>query len=172
MKRIKIDTKEQACLMRFFKEQKTWCPEGWGYTFAGWFLLVIGMFMIIFPWQIWENDFAMWLEIGMIFLMGSSIYMFRYDRYQEDGKNRSLGRILAFFPVSGVQWCIFRMKKLLPVCLTLTAIGVCCQCVFAIIFYHEIVIWNIFEPLLFCFVLPVGILGLGMLWDARSFLCK
>ncbi len=168
MKQLRINRKEQECLMRFFKEQTTWCPEHLGYTIAGWFLMGSGMFVIVFPWQAWEGVSSMlWFQAGMLLLMGSSIYMFRYDRYKEDGKSRRIGRILAFLPVSKAQWCIFRMRKLLPVCLILTAIGVVCQCVFALIFYHEIVIWNLCEPLFFCFVLPVGVQGLEMLWDLK-----
>lgn len=159
---MKADRKQQELLQQFFKEETTWCPEHVGYHIAAVILISISMILCIMPYQAWDlpKDSSVCFSWTMLYLMGVTFYMQKYNNYKEGTKTKAVYDLLRYLPVSHRQFQIYTMKKIVKLCSLATAIAVCCQTVFALAFMHTISIGNILLPLAVNFILPVLYIGI------------
>ena len=122
------------------------------------------MILLIMPFQIWEGDYQV---LGITFfteLMGLEIYVKQYCEFREDGKRKSVYKIIRYAPVSCKQFVLYALKKLLKLCLCLTGVAIVCQVVFALAFLNTFSVGNLLLPLLGCLILPMLLTGITFLW--------
>lgn len=159
---MKADQKQQELLQQFFKEETTWCPEHVGYHLAAVILIGISMILCMMPYQIWDfpEDSQVCFIWIMLYLMGVTYYMQKYNNYKEGTKTKAVYDILRYLPVSRRQFQIYTMNKIVKLCGRVTVAVVCCQTVFALAFMHTFSIGNILLPLAINFILPVLYTGI------------
>lgn len=159
------DKKQQTLLEHFFTEQKIWYPDYWGLCLAGGIMFVLAMFMFIMPIQLWEGDYTPLLTMLCLELIGVELYLGRYCSFRAEGKIWDVYEVLRQLPVSRRQLKIYRVRKLLKLCLKMTGTAVICQTAFAGVFMHTFFIGNIVMPVVCCLLTPMGIVG-GYLWKS------
>lgn len=165
---MKEDLKQQELLRRFFKEETTWCPEHVGYQAVAVILIGISMILCVMPYQTWDfpEDSAVYSVWIMLYMMGVTYYMQKYNNYAEGRKTKAVYDILRYLPVSHRQFQIYIMKKIIKLCGCVTVAAVCCQTVFAIAFMHTFSAGNVLLPIAVTFLLPV--LYIGVLTAIRA----
>lgn len=153
---MKVDEKQQKMITRLFKEWTSWCPEHVGNNFIAAILIGISMIFWIMPYQIWEwEDYEVWGIIYMGELIGISFYAQKFIYYKEGTKMKKLYEVFRNLPVSYTQLHIFRIRKIMKLCLWLTGSTVICQIVFAAVFLHTFSMGNICYPFLGHFIIPL-----------------
>lgn len=159
---MKAHQKQQELLQQFFKEETTWCPEHVGYHIAAVILIGISMILCMMPYQVWDlpGDSQVCFIWIMLYLMGVTFYMQKYNNYKEGTKTKAVYDILRYLPVSRRQFQIYIMNKIVKLCGRVTAVVVCCQTVFAIAFMRTFSIGNILLPLAVNFIFPVLYIGI------------
>lgn len=154
-----LDKKEQTLLEHFFAEEKIWYPDYWGLRFAGSLMFVIAMFLFVMPFQIWEGDYTPLMTMLVLELAGVELYLDRYCRFRAEGKIWDVYEVLRQLPLSHRQLKIYRVRKLLKLCLKMTGTAVICQTASAGVFMRTFSMGNILMPVVFCFLVPMVIVG-------------
>lgn len=157
-----IDRKQQILLDKFFAEEKIWNPNYWGNCLAGGIMFVIAMFLFIMPIQLWEGDYTPLFTMLIMELIGLEVYLGRYCQFREE-KIVNVYDVLKQLPLSRRQLKLYRVRKLLKLCLKMTGTAVICQTAFAGVFMHTFSVGNILMPVVCCFLVPAVIVG-GWLW--------
>ena len=155
--------KQQTLLEHFFAEEKIWYPDYYLLCVVGGIVFVLTMFLYIMPFQIWEGDYTPLLTMLCMELIGVETYLGRYCGFKAEGKIRDVYEVLRQLPVSRRQLKIYRVRKLLKLCLKMTGTAVICQIAFAGVFMHTFSVGNILMPAVCCFLMPMVIVG-GYLW--------
>ena len=159
-----IDEKQQLLLKEFYKQEKLWGTDNYLSGFLAGILLFPAMILLIMPFQIWEGDYQVPCIIFFTELMGLEIYVKQYCEFREDGKNKSVYKIIRYAPVFYRQFVLYALKKLLKLCLCLTSAAIVCQVVFALAFLDTFSVGNLLMPLLGCLILPMPLIGSTFLW--------
>lgn len=159
---MRADQKQQELLQQFFKEETTWCPEHVGYHIAAVIVIGISIIPCIMPYQVWDfpENSPVCFSCIMLYLLGVTYYMQKYNNYKEGTKTKAVFDILRYLPVSRRQFQIYTMKKIVKLCGRVTVIVMCCQTVFAIAFMHTFSIGNILFPFAVNFIFPVLYIGI------------
>jgi len=157
-----MERKQQALLERFFREEGSWFPNYYLFYLPAVIFLGIAMMLYIFPFQLWEGEYRVVLILFFMELMGLEMYLRRYCQFQEDGKMKNICELFQYLPVSGRQFLLYRLRKLMRVCLWMAGITAACQTLSALAFLHTVSFGNLLMPLMLCLVLPMLFLGGGM----------
>ena len=132
-----------------------WNPDRWSFTFLAYLLCSIAEIAFILPAQMWNDDYFMDLVMSVVFLIGSEMYVRRYEFYKEFDKNCSIYKVLQYMPVEKKQIWKFEAKKLLDFCSKFLLVAIIAQIIFALTFYRQISIMNnIFMPFVILIVIP------------------
>lgn len=158
-----LEKKQQTLLENFFAEEKIWYPDYWGLRFAGGLMFVIAVFLFVMPFQIWEGDYTPLMTMLVLELAGVELYLDRYCRFRAEGKIWDVYEVLRQLPLSRHQLKRYRVRKLFKLCMKITGTAAICQIAFAGVFLHTFSMGNILMPVVFCFLVPMVIVG-GYLW--------
>ena len=153
-----MDKKQQLLLEQFFKEFTTWCPEHVGYHIIAIVLVCITMIMWIMPAQLYEGDYSILLNILGMELMALLLYQQEFAVYMEKGKERRIGEVLRYLPVSRLQLFWFKCKKLFRICAWMTGIALFCQITLSVSFLHGLIWENFAMPLVCNMLIPMVLL--------------
>ena len=140
---------QQQRIEAFFKEETTWCPEHVLSNFlAGFFLILCIIFQMI-PYQSWDmsEDKSTFFVMSFLGILGAYFYIQKYSIFNENGKQRNIGELLRYLPVSYKQLYYFRLKKIIRLCIKLTVVGMFFQTMFALSFMHGFSAMNLLWPL-------------------------
>lgn len=158
------DDRQQQCLEKFFEKEKLWNPDYIIGKYIAYMVVIISLIGLVFPYQVWwqecESVYEGMKTFGlyvMVYLLGLSLYSQMFTSYNGPKKGRKLGEIVQNLPVLTVQTAIFKARKMLKICIRMTAIAAAGQTFFAIVILHTFSIGNILIPFAALYVLPAAI---------------
>ncbi len=158
---LHADEKQQKKLEAFFKEETTWCPEHVLSNFLAAFFLVLFTVFCVMPYQTWDfssDDRALLFGMAYCGVLGFSFYLQKYNTFSMVGNyRRRVDELLQYLPVSNRQLHIFRLKKMIRLCIRLAGVTIGCQTLFTLAFMHTYSVINLLWPLLLVFIVPVGV---------------
>lgn len=160
-----FDKEQQTILDNFFTNEKKWAPNNFFKTYCAVFMVGLSLMLLLFPHISWEDDFSLYIFfiIYGFYNMGFSLYLSRFTNYPTSpGTIRTLYELTKYMPVSKVQLCLFGIKKILKPCTILTCGIIIFRFICSYMVFHRLSIWDIFEPLIICTILPI-LLGLRAL---------
>ncbi len=123
----------------------------------------ISSISLMMPYQmvmeVWPKDTSL-ISMGGIFSVAAAwIYMQLFSQYKDQDRMIRIRKITKYLPVSEKEFLLFRIKKLVLFSGKITLALLVLQIVIAGFAYHQIEFGNIWFPIVFAFVLPVGLIS-------------
>lgn len=128
------------------------------------FMEVVFVITMCVPYQVIEASDAKMIAVMFYFGgMGIFLYMYSYRQFKEQNKMIRIAEKLKYVPISKKDLRIFKFRKVFKFCFRIFLICLVGQCILAIAVHGGLVWGNIWYPVVFCLLLPLG-MGSLTIW--------
>ena len=156
---FKIDWDQQGILDKFFKEEISWFANNVLDKFIAAFFIGVSLILLCFPYEALKGESkSVIITMNSFYLYGIFFIQNKYATYTETGKTRkTIYELVKYLPVTKVQLCFFRIRKIFKVCLGVTLFVVAVKVVTSMALYGSFSVFDVIIPVLMQLILPIGL---------------